>query len=264
MDLVRFGVVIRALRRRRGWRQLDLANSASVSQTMISLIERGHGGKASVDVLIAVAGAHDARVKIDLRWRGGELDRLIDADHGVLVAAMSGMLRAAGWDARIEVTYAVYGASGSIDILAWHEPTRTLLVIEIKTEVTSGEATVRKLDEKARLGGQIARERFGWHAASVSRLLVIEATSTARRRVERASAFFASAFPVRVTALRRWLRNPSGSVSGLWFLASSNPGAAMSRTVGRHRVRTAAKPIAGPRPNVVHRPQSRTILTNRS
>lgn len=78
MDLVRFGLIIRALRRRKGWRQLDLALAAGVSQTLISLIERGHADQVLLAIVLAVGSALDARMAIDVRWRGGELDRLLD------------------------------------------------------------------------------------------------------------------------------------------------------------------------------------------
>jgi transcriptional regulator with XRE-family HTH domain len=241
VDLVRFGVVIRALRRRRGWRQVDLARAAGVSQTLVSLIERGHADRVLLANVIAVCAALEARVSLEVRWRAGELDRLLDQDHAGLVSAISTLLSAWGWEVQLEVTYAIYGATGSIDVLAWHAPTRSLLVIEIKTEVTSAEATIRKLDEKARLAAQVALERFGWRAATVSRLLVIEDTTTARSRVNRARGVFEAAFPLRGLEVRRWLRSPAGPVSALMFLPNSSTSAGMSRRGGRHRVRRAPR-----------------------
>lgn len=271
MDLVRFGVVIRALRRRRGWRQLDLALAAGVSQALVSLIERGHADRVLLANVFAVCAALEARVSLEVRWRAGELDRLLDQDHAALVAAISKLLSAWGWDVQLEVTYAIYGANGSVDVLAWHAPTRTLLVIEIKTEVTSAEATMRKLDEKARLAAQIALQRFGWTAATVSRLLVVEDTTTARSRVNRAGAMFRTAFPLRGVEVRRWLRSPTGPVAGLMFLPNSTTSAAMSRPGGRHRVRKARPGSPDANSNVgVGRdvapkpPAGPTILTNRT
>jgi hypothetical protein len=168
------------------------------------------------------------------------------------------------------VTYAYVRVSGSIDVFAWHAPTRSLLVIEIKTEVTSGEATIRKLDEKSRLAAQIARERFGWTAAVVSRVLVIEATSTARRRVA-AGALFDAAFPVRGVAVRRWLRAPTGALSGLMFLSPTNQQRHMSKHGGRHRVRRSPTTASAVVPSVdqgsdtVHDDEPTVrILTNRT
>lgn len=237
MDLVRLGLGIRALRRRRGWRQRDLAVAAGMSQGLISLIERGHGDRVSLGTLLAVAGAFDARVAVQLRWRAGDLDRLLDVDHAALSAAMVERLRADGWIAQVEVTYATVRTAGSIDILAWHLETATLLVVEIKTEISSSEAVLRKLDEKARLAIAVAWERFGFVAKSVSRLLVIEDTSTNRRRVAGAEALFASSLPMDGRTIRTWLKEPDGPIAGRLFHSPTNGGSAIRRVGGRHRVR---------------------------
>jgi hypothetical protein len=68
-------------------------------------------------------------------------------------------------------------------LLAWHARTRTLLVIELKSELTSVEETLRRHDVKMRLASRIALERFRWQAAIVGRLLVLPDERTARRRV---------------------------------------------------------------------------------
>jgi transcriptional regulator with XRE-family HTH domain len=271
VDLVRFGVVIRALRRRRGWRQVDLAAAASVSQDLVSLIERGLGGRMPFETLSRVGGALEARVALDIRWRGGELDRLLDDAHAALTARLAQLLTVWGWEIRIEVTYDIFGSKGSIDVFAWYADTATLLVIEIKTEIAAGEATLRKLDEKVRLAARIASERFQWRAASVWRLLVVEGTSTARRRIGAAPALFDAALPTRGSAIRRWLRGPSGAIAGVLFVAPTTPGRHIAGQGGRHRVRKRP-PDAGAAPPNVAVPSTwsgkgfagHSILTNRT
>lgn len=218
-----------------------------MSQELISLIERGHGDRLSVQVLTAVVGALDARLVVQLRWRAGDLDRLLDADHAAVSAAMVERLGLEGWEIRVEVTYATSRSAGSIDILAWHPATQSLLVIEVKTEITSAEATLRKMDEKARVAAAVARQRFGWMAASVSQLLVIEDTSTNRRRLRGAAALFGSALPLDGRAIRGWLARPSGSVEGRLFLSVSNGGGGIQLRGGRHRIRRA---FPMPKPSV--------------
>lgn len=249
MDLVRIGLGLRALRRRRRWRQLDLALAAGVSQTMVSLIERGHGDQVSIKTLLAVAAALEARLVLQIRWRAGDLDRLLDADHALVSAEIVRRLHLAGWETRVEVTYAVRGSSGSIDVLAWHPATRSLLVIEVKTEITSAEATLRKLDEKARVAALVALERFGWRPATTSRLLVVEDSSTSRRRLDAHAALFDAALPFGGVAFRRWLANPDMAVSGRMFLPPSNGGAGIQRRGGRHRVRRPTRPPRCPGPS---------------
>lgn len=218
MDLVRVGLGIRALRRRRGWRQRDLAAAARVAQTAVSLIERGHCDRVSMPALRDVAAALDARLVLQIRWRAGDLDRLLDVDHALISAAMVRRLQLSGWESRVEVTYALRGASGSIDILAWHASTRTLLVIEVKTEISSAEAVLRKFDEKARIAASVARERFGWIAAGVSHLLVIEGSSTNRRRLHAHSPLFDAACRTGGrTSGAGWPRRRDASRAGCFF-----------------------------------------------
>src|SRR3712207_7778841 len=54
-----------------------------------TLFRSGHISTLSLDVIRRLAGVLEARAVIDLRWRGGELDRLVDELHarlGTLVA----------------------------------------------------------------------------------------------------------------------------------------------------------------------------------
>jgi transcriptional regulator with XRE-family HTH domain len=244
VDDQRVGRVVRALRRRLSWRQDDLANSADCSQGMVSLIERGHLGRVSLPVLRRVIAALDASLVLEVRWRAGALERLLDEDHAALVAVVVQLLGSCGWDARVEVTYSEYGERGSYDILAWHAPARILLVIEVKTHLPSAEATLRKLDEKTRLAAKVALERFDWQPAAVARLLVMPESSTLRRRVGRHSGVFMRTFPVRGTAVRGWIHRPTGAISGLWFLSLSSRASRIQRRGGRERIRRPKSPPA--------------------
>jgi transcriptional regulator with XRE-family HTH domain len=174
------GRFIRRCRSGLGWRQVGLAARAAVSQQEVSLVERGHFDGVPLRILRGIARQLDASLELDVRWRGGGLDRLLDEGHAALVGGASDLLRAYSWETRIEVTYAEYGERGSIDILAWHAASRILLVVEVKTELTSVEATLRKHDEKARLAPRVAAKREGWAPGVVARLLVLPDTSTSR------------------------------------------------------------------------------------
>jgi transcriptional regulator with XRE-family HTH domain len=237
MDDQHLGRVVRALRRRRGWRQADLAAAAECSQNMISLVERGHISRCSLRLLRRVVGAVDASVTLDLRWRGAALDRLLDEDHAAIAARVATRLRALGWLVEIEVSYSEFGERGSYDLMAFHPRTGALLTVEVKTDLPSAEATLRKLDEKHRLAPKIARERFGWTAASVSRLLVMPATRTLRRRIEAHSALFEQALPLRTSATKRWLVKPDRAVGGIWFVPDIDGQSGIRRRLSPTRVR---------------------------
>lgn len=237
MDERRLGLVVRALRRRRGWRQHDLALAAAVSQSTVSDIERGHLDSLSLRTIKAVVSALDGRLISEVRWRGGQIDRLLDEGHAALAGTVIKVLADLDWQVRVEVSYSRFGERGSIDILAWHATSRTLLVLEIKTELTSIEATLRKLDEKERLADVVARERFGWQPVAVGVMLVVREGPTDRARARRAGALLAVAFPSRNLSVRSWLRRPSGGMRGLWFLSPTDRGGDKRRTGGPDRVR---------------------------
>lgn len=76
------GSVFRAVRVRRGLRQCDVAVAAGVSQALVSRIERGHFGDVRVDRLLRVAAALEITIDWTPRWKGGELDRMLNAGHG--------------------------------------------------------------------------------------------------------------------------------------------------------------------------------------
>jgi transcriptional regulator with XRE-family HTH domain len=207
------GLVGRALRHRLGMRQADVSVKAEMSQGEVSLVERGHLDRVSLRRLRKLFAAYDADVILLVRWRGGDVDRLLDAGHARLGDEMTRRMLADGWEVQPEVSFSEFGERGSIDLLAWHAATRTLLVIELKTEITSLEETLRIHDMKCRLAPVIARKRFGWDATSLGRLLVLPDERTARRQVERHAALLDRVYRLRTVAVRRWLRRPDGPMS---------------------------------------------------
>lgn len=230
----RVGARFRALRQRLRWRQHDLANRAGVSQHVVSLIERGRLEDVMLAKIRRVARELDADFPPQLRWRGGDLDRLMDEAHARLAGRIVDLLTGHGWECRLEVTYSVYGERGSIDVLAWHGATRTLLVVEVKTDIVSIEETLRKHDEKVRLAARIATEQLGWATGNAARLLVLPSLATARRRVERHGQVLSGAYPERGARLRTRLAAPApGQWAGILFIENAD----VRSAVGRKRIR---------------------------
>lgn len=233
MDPLRLGRQIRALRRRRDWRQLDLAAKAGLSRGVVATIEQGRGDRVTVATLDRIAAALGARLFCRLEWQGENLDRLLDADHARLVEQIVRHLGQAGWACATEASFSVFGERGSIDVLAYHAGRGVILVVEAKSTVPDVGGMLMTLDRKTRLAPGIARDR-GWTAQAVARLLVITESGTARRRIAAHRATFEAAFPLRGRTVTRWLREPAGNVSGLWFL----PGDSQAVTSARSRVRS--------------------------
>ena len=239
MDDGQLGRRVRAVRLRLGWRQADVAARASVGRSTVVRVEHGQIDHMPLGLVRAVLGALEMELQLVARWRGGELDRLVDEGHAILVGVTSSLLEALGWEVQVEVSFSVYGERGSIDLLAWHAATRTLLVVEVKTSLNSVEETLRRLDVKVRLAARIARERLGWDAAATAFALVLPDSATSRRRVGRHARVLDRAFPTRGRAARAWLKAPVRSAGLLLFLSDA-PRAGVSRQIApRQRVRTS-------------------------
>ena len=189
---------------------------------------------------MAVAAALDAYLSLRVSFHGEALDRLRDRRHAGLVDRLVGLLRSLDWEVATEVSFNHFGDRGSIDILAFHPASRSLLVIEVKTVVPDVSGMLTVLDRKVRLAREIARER-GWTVTSVSRLVVLPEESTARRRVSQHGATFSNALPERNVEVRNWLREPLGKISGLLFLSTAR-GRSQSWGWGRVSTRPAPRP----------------------
>ena len=122
MDHQRIGRSLRALRQRHGLTQAELAEAAGVSQSLVSLIERGHLDTVALRTIQRVFAVLDTRLDVQVSWRGGGLDRLLDEAHLALVMRRADQLRAGGWAVAVEATYAVFGERGSIDVLGAQAP----------------------------------------------------------------------------------------------------------------------------------------------
>lgn len=239
MDAVRLGRQIRALRRHRSWRQLDLGDKARVSRAFVARIEGGGASRVSAEKLERIAGALGARLEVRLSWNGEALDRLMDEGHAALVERLVRALVRHRWLAVPEVSFNVRGERGSVDIIGFHPATGAVVVVEVKSVVPDLQDMLMTLDRKGRLAPRLARQQ-GWEAASVTRLLIIGASSTARRRVAAHEATFRSSFPCRGQEARRWLADPRvpGPTGALLFLSGAH------ELSTRHRIQARPSPAA--------------------
>jgi transcriptional regulator with XRE-family HTH domain len=237
VDDRRIGLIVRALRRRRRWRQVDLARASGVSQSTISRFERGHLDELALRIVRNILAALDARGELELRWRGGQAERLVDERHAALGARVIEILRALGWEVLPEVTFQRYGERGSIDLLAWREAERAICVIELKSVVHSYEESQRHLDVKGRLAAHIAQERLGWRPRVVGVVMVVEGTTANRDRLAAIEAIVRAGLPATSRRVREWLRAPRQPLRGLWFVRPTHPGTGTRDRVGPRRVR---------------------------
>jgi transcriptional regulator with XRE-family HTH domain len=225
MEPVQLGVVVRMSRIRRGWRQGDLAAVAGVTRSDVSRVERGHLDGLAFRKIKAVAAPLEVRVELQARSRGADLDRLVGSRHAALVEVVIGWLAGLEWSVRPEVSFSVYGERGVVDIVAWNAERRTLLIVEVKTEIVDVGELAATLDRKVRLAHRIAASLDpGWAPEVVGACLLVGDTMTNRRHVRDHGATFHAFLPDRGWAARRWLKDPSWPLRGLRFVSSAHPG----------------------------------------
>ena len=160
----------------------------------------------------------------------GDLDRLLNARHSELheLVARHFAEQLPEWVLQPEVSFAVYGERGIVDILAWHPRLRALLVIELKTDIADVNELVGTVDRKGRHAIRIAIDRrldrptgsaaFGTRSGSSSR-----AATRTRRRIQAHSAMLRAAFPGGRSGDRR-LAATAGSIGpGALLLARFQP-----------------------------------------
>jgi transcriptional regulator with XRE-family HTH domain len=236
--LQRCGAAFRAVRIRRGWRQVDVATQAGVSRSVVSAVERGHLEQVSIGTLLIVARALEIQVSISTRWRGGDLDRLIAGRHGRLHESVARWFGSAlpGWVLAPEVSFSIYGERGVIDILAWHPGLRALLVIELKTDVVDVNDLMASMDRRRRLARSIARDR-GWDPLTVSTWVIVAGGRTNRARLAAHRTVLRNAFPVDGRAMAGWLRRPDHVVNALSLWERRHGDADGGDLAARHRVR---------------------------
>lgn len=242
MDDQRLGRLVRALRQRRGWRQVDVAQRAGTSQSVISELELGRVSGMTVGTVRRIGAALGASTELRLHGLGAEPDRLLDGCHARLVGTTLELLGRFGWTVQPEVSYSEWGERGSIDLPGWFAPTRSLLVVEVKTELASLEEALRKHDEKARLGRRVAADRLGWRVATIGRLLVLPATRTTRRRIADHAGVLGAAYPTRNRHVLAWLARPTGDMAGLALMSDIAPGRGTPPQGVRSRVRARRPP----------------------
>jgi transcriptional regulator with XRE-family HTH domain len=248
MDDVGVGRVFRALRLRSHWRQSDLAARAGCSQALVAQLEAGRLDATTLRTVRAVGAPLGLRFELAPRWRGADLERILDEAHAELVAHIAAHLERAGWSVRLEVTYSEYGERGSIDVLASLPAARASLVVEAKTAFGSAEAVGRKLDEKARLGPRIVERLEGWRPAVTGRALVMPDTARLRRTFA-ATPVLARMLPAGSREIRAWLKGPASPISAAWFLSNITPGNQMRAQSKRIRLRHLARHPAAVNPS---------------
>ena len=172
----------------------------------------------------------------------------MSARHSQLAESVIRTLRrdSPEWQVLPEVSFAIWGERGVIDILAWHPGRRALLVIEVKTEIVDVGEMVGTLDKKRRLGREIAA-RHGWDPATVSVWAILADGRTNERRIAEFRSTLRAAYPDDGRRMRGWLANPVEAVAAMSIWPATAPGASRQAPTRRVR-RQAARTDSAKRP----------------
>jgi transcriptional regulator with XRE-family HTH domain len=244
------GARFRAVRIRRGWRQVDLATKVGLDPSVISRIERGHLDRIALGTILEVARALDVQVSLAARSRGADLDRLVSGRHAGLHESVARWFADVlpEWTLEPEVSFSIYGERGIIDILAWHPGRRALVIIELKTDIVDVNELIGRMDQRRRLARQIAEDR-GWDPLTVSTWVIVAGGRTNRARLAAHRVLLRNAFPMDGRSLPGWLRRPDRRISALSVWERVERGTVQGGYAARHRVsRGPRKPVADPAP----------------
>jgi Helix-turn-helix. len=223
------------------WRQVDVARRAGVSAGAVSRIERGRLSEVSLATLQKIADALEIRLDIVAWWRGGDLDRMLNSKHAALAEdVVAWLTELRGWEIRPEVSFNIGGERGVIDLVAWHAATRTLLVIELKTELVDIGELLGTFDRKRRLAWRVAAT-LGWRPETVGVALLIREGRTNRRRVAMHEHTLRAAMPDDGRRLRAWLAAPAGPVAALGFVPDRQRATVRRGSATTRRVRVPAQ-----------------------
>lgn len=243
---MRVGALFRAVRVRRGQRQLDVGRSSRTSQQLVSLLEVGQVERVGLGAARRVAAALGIHLDLEPRYRGADAYQLLDAGHAAVVEIVVRRLGEMGWTCEVEFTFNRYGERGSVDILAWRDQGAVVVLIEVKTRVVDVQDMLSTLDRKVRVVPELLRRQRGWRTRSIGRILVLPDTTANRSAVTHHSATLAAVMPRSSREVLAWLHDPHAPIAGIWFLSGTSRVGGKRLIAGPRRVRVRSVRSKGP------------------
>ncbi len=244
MDDLAIGRLFRELRIRLGWSQAVVAEKAGISRSTYSEIERGRLERAALRKVRQVAAMLEVRLVLDPRWRGAARDRVLGSRHAAMGEIVAKRLVDAGWPVMPEVSFNHFGERGVVDLVAWHAASRTVLLIELKTELADINDLLTTTGRRMRLADRIV-EPLGWKPLRVAQWVVVAQSRTNQRLLARHRTVLRAAFPADGRSVAGWLARPDGPMSALWFLPDSGATSVGRRRAPRLRVARHRSNVAG-------------------
>jgi transcriptional regulator with XRE-family HTH domain len=218
--------VARAIREARllvGWTQRELAARAQVSQATVCRAESGAAASLDMVVVGRLLSALALRSQIEIDdFRLGDRRRQQDGVHAVINGYSAKRHERCGWHTATEVLIGAETPRGWIDLLAFREADRALLVQETKADIPDMGGLQRSLAFYERSAVAVARG-LGWDARSVTVLVAALDTEAVARRLVDSRDLVVRVFPAPVRSTAAWLADPGMPRPRGWTLATCDP-----------------------------------------
>jgi transcriptional regulator with XRE-family HTH domain len=201
--------------------QQELAVAVGISRSHVAGIETGRVNP-SLDLVWRIADRMGidvgivGRAPVVLGRRGGQ-----DIVHARCSGYVEGRLLGAAWSVDREVELMTDHAHGWIDLLAFEPISKTLVIVEIKTQLDDIGAVERQLGWYERNAVRVAHSR-GWHPTRVLSWLLLLASDEVEQAVSMHRQALGRSFPGRAATMLQCIVEPRGGAPGR-SLALINP-----------------------------------------
>jgi transcriptional regulator with XRE-family HTH domain len=220
--------LVRESRELIGWSQRELAARSKTSQTTICRLESDGTASIGLDVVERILEALGLRVSLSVNGR--HLDdrrRQRDGVHARVNGFVARRLERWSWLTATEVRLGGDVPRGWIDLLAYREADRSLLIEETKTDLPDMGALQRSLGFYEREAWDAA-QRLGWRPIRLSVLVVTLDSATVARRLADNRDLVGLAFPTRIADVVAWLEDPSRPAPRTWAIGCCDPASRVS------------------------------------
>lgn len=215
--------IILDARRLVGWSQAELASRADASQAALSRLETGSTVRLDLDTAGRFLAALGMTAELTIRDRHLQ-DRVRQADavHSVMNGFIARRLERWRWLPVLEVQIGAIVPRGWIDLVAYRESDRSLLVEETKSDIPDMGRLQRSVSFYQSMAWEVARS-LGWNPARIAVLVVALDTEAVAGRLADNREVVTRVFPERIGDVAAWLADPGESAPKRWALGTCDP-----------------------------------------
>jgi hypothetical protein len=192
-QFARLGGQLKASRRRRRLTQRQLGAIADLSQSGVSLAERGHGGSLSVDTWQRLFTSVDRRLLVDVSRDA--LEDVADAGHLAIQELILRLARAAGMPRTFELPTRPGVSRHSVDVALRQDAHRVLILVEAWNSFGDVGGAIRSTQQKVAEAAALGIVVGGDRPYRVSSCWVVRRTARNRALIDRYPTLFDARFP---------------------------------------------------------------------